>query len=61
MSFIASVIGERAKYIKYRGFGKQYYQDLIVEYLKTIREASRKEIDDLLFDKLPDILTDNQR
>lgn len=58
---IASITGNKAQYIKYRGFDKKYYQDLIITYLKKHKHASRKEINDLLYGKLPDILSDRQK
>jgi len=58
---IASVTGQKAKYIHNKGFHNKYYQDLILEYIKKNKSASRKDIDELLFNKLPDILTSIQK
>jgi len=60
-SKIASITGEKAKYIKYRGFDKKYYQDMIYNFIKKNNSASRREIDDLILNKLPDILTEEQK
>ena len=60
-SKIASIIGEKAKYIKYRGFDKKYYRDMIINFIKKNDSASRREIDDLILNKLPDILTEEQK
>ena len=60
-SQIASITGEKAKYIKLKGFDKKYYQDLIVEFIKKHGSASRAEINDLLSNKLPDKLTEKQK
>jgi len=49
---IASITGEKAKYIKNKGFDKKYYKDLIVAFIKENGSATRKEINDLLSDKL---------
>lgn len=58
---IAKASNNRAKYIKNRGFDKEHYQKMILEYLKKFSSASRKEIDDLILDKLPDILDIKQK
>lgn len=58
---IAAAIGKKAKYIKDKGLEKQYYQDLIISYLKKHKQASRKDIDELLLDKMPDVLNDVQK
>lgn len=60
-SQIASITGEKARYIKNRGFDNKYYKDLIAAYLKKNKQASRKDLNDLLFDKLPDILDDRRK
>ena len=60
-SRIAATTEEKAKYIKYRGFDKKYYQDMITEFIKKNGAASRREIDDLILDKLPEILTESQK
>ena len=39
----------------------QYYKTLIIEYLKQYSKANRKEINKLLWDKLPDSLSDDQK
>lgn len=36
-------------------------KDLIVEYLKQYGKAKKKEIRELLWDKLPDVLSDVQK
>ncbi|EDK35648.1 Hypothetical protein CKL_3658 [Clostridium kluyveri DSM 555] len=60
-SKIASVMEQKAQYIRNRGFDNGYYKDLVINYLNEYKSASRKEIDDLLMGKLPDILTDEQK
>lgn len=57
----AKSIDESANYIKNKGFGDQYYKDLIVEYLKKYERAKKKDIRDLLWDKLPNALNDTQK
>lgn len=58
---VAKSIDDGASYIKNRGFDDKYYKDLIVEYLKKYEKAKKKEIRELLWDKLPDSLSDKQK
>lgn len=58
---IAEAVDEKDKYIKNKGLEDDYYKKLIIEYLKKVESAPRKELDNLLFNKLPDILTDKQK
>lgn len=44
-----------------KGLDDQYYKTLIIEYLKQYTKANRKEIDRLLWDKLPDSLSEVQK
>ena len=57
----AKSIDESANYIKNKGFNDKYYKDLIVEYLKKYERAKKKDIRDLLWDKLPNALNDTQK
>jgi len=51
----------KKEYIRNRGFDDAYYKNLIIEYLSKWNEASRKQIEDLLWDKLPDVLDDQKK
>jgi ATP-dependent DNA helicase RecG len=53
---VSQSIKEEAKYIKNKAFDDQYYKDVIVEYLRKYGKAKKKDIRDLLWDKLPDVL-----
>ena len=57
----AKSIDESTNYIKNKGFDDKYYKDLIVEYLKQYGKAKKKDIRELLWDKLPDALSDAQK
>ena len=57
----AKSIDESTTYIKNKGFDDKYYKDLIVEYLKQYGKAKKKDIRELLWDKLPDVLSDVQK
>ena len=60
-SGVAKTIDLEAQYIRNKGFDDQHYKDMIVEYLKTFKSAKRKDIKELLWDKLPDVLSDDQK
>ena len=57
----AKSIDESTNYIKNKGFDDKYYKDLIVEYLKQYKKAKKKDVRELLWDKLPDALSDAQK
>jgi len=58
---IASLTDSKSEYIKNRAFNDEYYKDLIISYLKKYKTASRKDIDDLLLDKLSSALDQQQK
>lgn len=58
---IAEVSNKKATYIKNKAFDKPYYKKLIIEFLQKYNKASRAEIDDLLSEKLSNILTVEQK
>lgn len=58
---LAKDIKKEASYVKNTAFDDQYYKDMIYSYLEKFKKASKKDIKDLLFDKLPDILSDEQK
>ena len=60
-SKIAAVAGDKAEHIRYRGLNNQYYRDILVELIREHGPVSREDIDKLLIDKLPDILSKKQK
>jgi ATP-dependent DNA helicase RecG len=58
---IAAITGEKARHIRDRGFDNQYYQDLIVELIRKHQPVTREDIDEMLLDKLPEVLTKKQK
>ena len=58
---LAAVTGDKARHIRDRGLDKRYYQDMILELIQKHGPVSRKDIDNLLLDKLPGILTEKQK
>lgn len=57
----ANSIDDGASYIKNKGFDDKYYKDLVVEYLRQYTSAKKKDIRKLLWEKLPDSLSDTQK
>lgn len=58
---IAAITGDKTHYIKHRAFDKEHYKKMVVELIKKFGSANRKDIDDLLWSKLSDMLTDKQK
>lgn len=58
---IAAITSDKARYIRHRAFDKEYYKKMVIELIKKFGPASRKEIDDLLWSKLSDMLTEKQK
>ena len=60
-SKVAEVTREKEKYVKNKAFNDQYYKDLIIKFIEEYGKATRREIDNLLLDKLSDILDEKQK
>lgn len=58
---VAKKTGLKATYTKNKAFDKSYYLDLIIKAITQHKELSRKDIDDLLWSKLPDIMSNPQK
>lgn len=58
---VAEVTNNKATYIKNRAFDDEHYKKMILEFLRTYKKANREEIDNLLLNKLSDILDDKQK
>jgi ATP-dependent DNA helicase RecG len=52
---------EKSQYIKQKGFNDKHYKEMILEYIKTYGSATRRDIDLLVLDKLPQILSPQQK
>lgn len=61
VSKIAGIAGKKAGYIKNRALDKEYYKEMIFSFLEKYGSATRREIDDLLINKLSDTLSDEQK
>ena len=60
-SHVAQNTSQKSDYIKMRGFNDAYYQEMILNYIKEFGEGKSKDFEELLRNKLPDILDDKQK
>jgi ATP-dependent DNA helicase RecG len=58
---VARITGQRARHIRDRGFDKKYYLDLILAMVREHGPVSRADVDQLVIDKLPEVLTPEQK
>ena len=58
---IAAIIETESEYIRNRGFDDEAYKKWILEYLTQYKKASKTQVKRLLWDKLPDILSNEQK
>lgn len=58
---IAEVTGQRADYIKNRGFKDKHYKKLIIDFITQYKKASKEDIEKLLYDILPDVLSEEKK
>lgn len=63
--FISAKVAEwaeqRARYIYNRGLDDTYYRKLVTDYLAKYGQATRKDVDELLLAKMPDVLDASQK
>ncbi|MCL2427526.1 MAG: putative DNA binding domain-containing protein [Oscillospiraceae bacterium] len=60
-AIVAEGKDEKAQYIKNKGLDEAYYRQLIIDYITQFGKASRADIRKLLFSKLPDVLSNEQK
>lgn len=58
---IAAATGDQAQHIRKRGFDNRYYRDLLLELIREHGPVSPDVINELFMEKLPDVLTDDQK
>lgn len=58
---VAAATGDKAQHIRNRGFDNRYYRDLIVDLVREHQPVSREDIDKLLLNKLPEVLSAEQK
>ena len=60
-SNVANVTGDRADYIRQRGIDDSYCQKIITDYLQKFKVGKREDFEEILLDKLPDVLDITQK
>lgn len=60
-SKIAAITGHKAQHIRNRGLDRRYYREILLDLIQEHGPVSRKDIDNLLMDKMPEILTEKQK
>lgn len=58
---VAEKTGQKASYSKNKAFDKSYYLDLVEKAIGEHKSMSRSDIDDLLWNKLPEWMSDKQK
>lgn len=58
---VSETIGEQSQYVKNKAFNDQYYRELIVKYLEQYGSAKKRDVRELLWDKLPEVMDDKQK
>lgn len=58
---VADVTKQKAKYIRNIAFDNSHYKDLVLALIKKYGQATREEIDELLMEKLSDVLSPEQK
>lgn len=58
---VAESIDEKAQYIKNKGFDDEYYRDMIIDFIKKFGKANKNDVRNLLFDKLSNVLSHEQK
>src|SRR5690606_38998542 len=58
---IAKVTGQQTDYFKKKGIDDEYCRKMILDYLDQFGSATRAQLEEVLLDKLPGILTERQR
>lgn len=52
-SNIAEIVGEKLKYMDNKGLANSFYRDYIIDYLTNFKKATRQEINQLIYPRLP--------
>lgn len=58
---VAEWTGQQASYIRNKGLDDGYYRELVTDYLKRYGHATRKDMNELLLGKLPEVLEAAQK
>ncbi len=60
-SSVAKYAGLQDDYMKMKGIDDDYCKKMIIEYLEEFDYGNRSKFENILLDKLPDILSENQK
>lgn len=58
---VSEIVDDKVAYTKKSGFDDQYYKDFVLKYINNFGSITKKDLDALLMDKLPDNLSDAQK
>lgn len=58
---VSKELSEESRYIKNKGFDDKYYRDMMIDYLRSFGRGQKKDFRELLWDKLPDVLSERQK
>lgn len=58
---IAGATNQKVSYTKHKGLDKESYKHFVIQHISLHGSASRNEIDEIISDKLPDLMTEKQR
>jgi ATP-dependent DNA helicase RecG len=58
---VAEWVGQKASYIRNRGLDDKHYRQLVIDCLKAYGKATRRELDELLLEKMPEVLDPAQK
>jgi len=58
---VAAATDQKARHIRDGGLNRQYYLDMIAKLIRKYGPVPREEIDKLLVDKLPEVLSSDQK
>lgn len=60
-SHVAEITDEKALYMKQRGIDDDYCRKVIVDYLEKFGSGTRRDLEKVLLDKLPSVLSESQK
>lgn len=58
---VAAAVGDAAQYTRNKGLDKAFYKGLVISHLRSFGPTRRKDFEQLLMPKLPEILGDSQK
>ena len=60
-SNVAKVTDQKNDYMKLKGINDDYAKKIMIDYLSEFKSAKKSDFVNILLDKLPDVLNDNQK